>query len=215
MKKLILAISTVLLLINSAAFASDKADAAGSSPPVKAKWPSRAATEELDWSLTGYVAWLSREQLGDMLIGAAALEEDKLYALALNKRLYRWNSGWDFEVEGQVAKQAGPSQRHWELNALGAFRWNRFFWDRYLNTSFAVGLGLSFATEEGQFEIDSQGDTSKTLAYILVDLDFSLPKYPNWAADIRIHHRSSAYGTFNDNIEGASNALGVGVKYRW
>jgi hypothetical protein len=210
MNKFALILCSFWLLATTSGFAADDDTA-----PTKEKWPSRASTEDLDWSLTGYVAWISEEQLGDMLIGAASLEDDKLYALALNKRLYRWNSGWDFEVEGQVGKHAGPKQRHWEFNGLGAFRWNRFYWDRYLNTSFAVGLGISYATEEGQFEIDAHGDTSKTLAYILVDMDFSLPQYPNWALDIRIHHRSSAYGLFNDNIEGASNALGVGLKYRW
>jgi opacity protein-like surface antigen len=213
MKKLMLTLGTLVLLMNTA-FAADPA-ANSSTPQAKEKWPSRAATEDLDWSVVAYVAWLSEEALGDMLLGSASLESDKLYALGLNKRLYRWDSGWDFEVEGQVAKQAGPSSRNWEINGLGAFRWNRFYWDRYLNTSFAVGLGLSYALDEPQFEIDSKDDTSKLLAYILVDMDFSLPKYPNWALDIRIHHRSSAYGAFNDNIRGASNALGVGLKYRW
>ena len=99
------------------------------------------------------MAWLSPEQLGDMLIGQAELTENNLIAIALNKRLKRWNSGWDFEVEGQVAKHLGPLQDHWELNGMFNLRWNRFFWDRYLNTSFAVGLGLSYATEEGEFEI--------------------------------------------------------------
>ncbi len=207
MNNSILALLATALLVSTTALAGDA--------EPKEKWPSRASTEDLDWTVTAYVARISTEQLGDMIIGAASLEEDKLYAIALNKRLYRWDAGWDLEIEGQVAKHAGPKQRHWEFNGLGAFRWNRFYWDRYLNTSFAVGLGVSYATEEGQFEIDAHGDTSKVLAYILVDLDFSLPKYPNWALDVRIHHRSSAYGTFNSNIEGASNALGVGLKYRW
>jgi len=179
------------------------------------KWPSRASTEDLDWTVTGYVAWISPEQLGDMIIGQAELTNNKLYALALTKRVKRWNSGWDLELEGQIAKHDGPLQDHFELNGMVNARWNRFFWDRYINTSFAVGLGLSYATEEGLFEIIAHGDTSKLLTYILVDLDFSLPQYPKWALDVRIHHRSSAYGTFNDNIQGASNALGVGLKYRW
>jgi len=210
MNKLIPALAALTLLFSQTVFAQEAEE-----KPEKQKWPSRASTEDLDWTVTGYVAWISEEQLGDMIIGAAALEDDRLYALALNKRLWRWNTGFDFEIEGQIAKHVGPKQDHWEFNGLGALRWNRFYWDRYLNTSFAVGLGISYATSEGQFEIDAHGDTSKTLAYILVDLDFSLPKYPQWAFDVRIHHRSSAYGTFNDNIEGASNALGVGLKYRW
>jgi hypothetical protein len=49
----------------------------------------------------------------------------------------------------------------------------------------------------------------------MVELAFSPPKYPQWAGVVRIHHRSSAYGTFNDEIQGASNALGFGIKYRF
>jgi len=210
MKKLFLAFALVFVSLPLLAEETSEAK-----DQEKEKWPSRASTEDLDWAVTGYVAWLSPEQLGDMIIGQAKLTENKLYAVALTKRLVRWDIGWDFEVEGQLAKHDGPLQDHWEINAMGNFRWNRFYWDRYLNTSFAAGLGLSYATEEGEFEIIAHGDTSKLMTYILVELDFSLPKYPKWALSTRIHHRSSAYGTFNDNIQGASNAFGVGLKYRW
>jgi len=94
-------------------------------------------------------------------------------------------------------------------------RWNRFVWDKYVDTSAAAGLGLSWASDDPPFEIEEHGSTEQLLAYILVELTFSPPKHTEWAGVVRIHHRSSAYGTFADDIQGASNSLGVGIKYRF
>jgi hypothetical protein len=178
---------------------------------------STAEKNQYDWAATGYVAWLSADQLGDMLLGQAELSSNKVWVAALTRRMFTFGRDVDFELEGQIAKHGGPGpgMRHWEINGLFDVRWNRFYWDKYLDTSAALGLGLSYATETPQFEIDEQGASNRLLAYILVELAFSLPKYPQWATVVRIHHRSSAYGTFEEDIEGASNSLGVGLKYRF
>ena len=174
-------------------------------------------TAKYDWAFTGYVAWLSGDQLGDMLLFQAELSDNKVWVAALTRRLKTFYKDVDWEVEGQIAKHGGPGpdMRHWEINALTSLRWNRFIWDKYIDTSFATGLGVSYATEEPTFEIEEHDDTSQLLAYIMLELAFNLPKYPQWAGVLRIHHRSSAYGLFNDNIEGASNSLGFGIKYRF
>jgi hypothetical protein len=182
------------------------------------------------------VAWLSREQLGDMLLFKAELEENRVNTLALTRRLSRFGSDVDWEVEGQVAKHSGSSQPswspvtiaqdHWELNALTSLRWNRFHWDRTVDTSFAVGFGVSWASELSEFEFygacynetapdQPQCNTNRLMAYIMLELAFSLPSTPQWALVTRIHHRSSMYGTFEDEIEGAYNSFGLGIKYRW
>ena len=193
----------------SSSNAADASKAAATSAQPEAK--------KYDWAFTGYVAWLSGDQLGDMLLFQAELSNNKVWVAALTKRLMTFYKDVDWEVEGQIAKHGGgdASMYHWEINALTSVRWNRFIWDKYVDTSFATGLGLSYATEEPVFEIEEHGDTSKLLAYILVELAFSPPKYPQWAGVMRIHHRSSAYGTFNDEIQGASNDLGFGIKYRF
>jgi hypothetical protein len=177
--------------------------------------PSRATP--YDWAATGYVAWASGDQLGDMLFFQAELSNNKIWVAALTRRILTFYKDVDWEVEGQIGKQGGgdSGMRNWEFNALSSLRWNRFIWDKYVDTSLAAGLGLSYATEEPAFEIEEHGSTNKLLAYILVELAFTPPKYPRWAAVIRIHHRSSAYGTFEDDIQGASNSLGAGIKYRF
>ena len=197
--------------------------------------PSQKQT--YDWAVTGYVARLSRDRLGDMVTFDAELEDNRLYALALTRRLGTFWRDVDWELEGQIAKHAGSStpswagghevsQDHWEFNILTSIRWNRFFWDKYLDTSFATGLGFSYESELPEFEFYGQCyqeinpdrpkcSSNRLMAYILVELAFSLPQYPQWAVVSRIHHRSSAYGIFEEDIEGASNSLGVGLKYRF
>jgi len=209
------------LLTSPAVLAADEdtvepaADSATESTDESTDAGDEADAQKFDWAFTGYVAWLSRDQLGDMLLFQAELTENKVFVAALTYRLNTFYKDVDWEVEGQIGKHAGPDQYHWELNALTSLRWNRVFWDKYVDTSFAIGLGVSYATEIPEFEVDSHGDSSQLLAYILGEMAMSPPKYPQWAGVLRIHHRSSAYGTFDDEIEGASNALGVGIKYRW
>jgi hypothetical protein len=120
-----------------------------------------------------------------------------------------------FGLEGQLAKHVGPVQHHWEINGLGTLRWTTFPWDRYIDTSAAVGLGISYATEMPEFEIQAHETSNRWLAYILVELSASLPPIPKWQMVVRIHHRSAAFGAFEDNLKGGSNAVGVGINYRW
>jgi len=173
-----------------------------------------ALADENKWGLTLYTVWLSEEQLGDMLVFQAELEDDQLWVAALSRRLlsYRYIDG---EVELQVGKHGGPTQRHWEINGLGILRWKRFPWSNHFGTTAAAGIGLSYATEDPQFEIEAHDTTNKWLVYILVELSLYLPKYPQWAVVARIHHRSAAYGLFEEDLEGASNAAGLGIKYRF
>lgn len=175
------------------------------------------ATKDYDWAFTGYVAWLSGDQLGDMMVFKAKLSDNKVWVAALSRRLLTFYKDVDWELEGQIGKHGGgdADMHHWEFNALTSLRWNRFIWDKYVDTSFAAGLGLSYATEKPQFEIEEHDATNRLLAYILVELAFSPPSNPKWAGVLRIHHRSSAYGTFEEDIQGASNSLGVGIKYRF
>ena len=76
-------------------------------------------------------------------------------------------------------------------------------------------MGLSYASEAPVYEIDLHGDSSKLLLYNMVEIDFFLPNYPSLFFVARILHRSTMFQFFNKNIRGASNALGLGLKYRF
>jgi len=147
---------------DAAAATANKSATINESDAVAAKAAS------YDWAFTGYVAWMSGDQLGDMLIFNAKLSDNKFYVAALTRRLKTFYKDMDWEVEGQVAKHAGngSGMYYWELNALTSVRWNRFVWDQYVDTSAATGLGLSWTSEESPFEIEEHDSTNKLLAYI-------------------------------------------------
>jgi len=133
-------------------------------------------------------------------------------AAGLAKRIGAYKKMASFEIEGQAVKHFNI-QNHWELNALVTARWDAFWWDKYIDTSLAFGLGPSYATAEPEIEILNDGTTSKWLAYWMIELTLGLPEYSHVALITRLHHRSNAYGLFAD--KGGSNALAIGLKYRF
>jgi len=115
------------------------------------------------------------------------------------------------EGEGQVVKHWGD-QDHFEFNALLVLRWLPFPWDRYLNTSFAVGEGLSYATDDPELEVEKHDRTARLLNYLMFELAFGVPQQPPWTMFIRVHHRSGVFGLF-DGVSGGSNVVGLGLRY--
>ena len=139
-------------------------------------------------------------------------EDSYLLALALARRIATLDELASFEVEGQIVKHF-DQQDHWEFNALLTARWEAFFWDKYLDTSFAVGAGPSYATHVPEIEEQRSGGSERLQVYMMVELEFTLPSYPNMAVITRIHHRSNAFGIVAD--DGTSNVLAFGLKFRF
>ncbi len=170
---------------------------------------------ESDWSATLYGAVLLKGNLSDASLLSTGFEDSHLAALAIARKMASHKDKIDFELEGQIVKHF-KEQQHWEFNGLGVARWLPFPWDQYLDTNFAFGAGLSFATETPKVEEKRRGDgeTQQVLAYLMLELEMALPDAENWSLVSRIHHRSGAFGLFN-GVTGASNAWGVGIKYRF
>ena len=116
-----------------------------------------------------------------------------------------------FELEANVAKHFGD-QDHWEFNLpVVGFRWHRFPWDRYVATSFAWGIGSSYATEVPEVENEINDESKQWLIYWFGEFTFG-PPGANWEFLARLHHRSDAFGQLNG---GGSNALCAGFRYRF
>lgn len=143
---------------------------------------------------------------------ALEFEDSYFIAIALAKRIGVYKKLASFEIEGQVVKHF-HLQNHLELNALVTARWDAFWWDKYVDTSLAFGLGPSFATAKPELEERNDGATSSFLAYWMIELVLGLPQYPKVAFITRLHHRSTAFGLLSD--KGGSNALAIGLKYRF
>lgn len=132
-------------------------------------------------------------------------------ALAVGKGLTDYKHYLRLEGEGQIVKHWGE-QDLFEFNALLGVRWLPFPWDRYLDTSFAVGGGLSYATDEPEIEVEKNDRTARLLGYLMFELAVTVPQQPQWTLFARVHHRSGAYGLF-DGVSGGSNVVGAGLRY--
>jgi len=164
------------------------------------------------YALNVYTARMSTNHMGDFFNpnGDINFTDSYLVAATLAKRIGSWDEKASFELEGQIVKHF-HLQTHWEFNALASARWEAFWWDNYLDTSVAFGIGPSYATDEPEIEIENDGKTARFLVYLMVELAVALPSYPHTALIVRIHHRSNAFGLVAE--EGGSNALALGLKW--
>jgi hypothetical protein len=161
-----------------------------------------------------YGGVLTDNNLGELFQGKLDREPScRLVALTYGEKIGSYRRLLDFGVEGQLVQHFGD-QDHQEINALLVFRWRPFPWDRFLDTSTSVGMGLSLATEVPELEERRDEGSSQLLGYLMFELAFSLPKYPQWELFGRIHHRSGA-GNYFTNIQGSSNAVGFGIRYSY
>jgi hypothetical protein len=132
----------------------------------------------------------------------------------LSTSIFAASSAWAAAPLNSLNVYAGRmTSDHWEFNGLVTGRWEKFWWDDTIDTSLAFGMGPSYATDEPQVEIDNNGETSKFLIYWMIELALGLPDHPQTALILRLHHRSNAWGLINE--DGGSNAIGIGMKYRY
>ena len=121
-------------------------------------------------------------------------------------RYMRW------EVEAQALKHFGE-QTNWEFTGSVNLRWVVFPWNKHVETTAAVGVGLSWATEIPALEKadPANSDNSQLLNYILCEVTFAVPE-SSWSLVTRIHHRSGVWGLFGHS---GSNVLEAGIRYRF
>ena len=168
------------------------------------------------WAATFYGARISSE-VGweDILLDptGARYVDAFLVVAALSRQYAAYKDGaLALEAEGQVAWNFGD-QEHWEFNLVPVVaRWQRFPWDDRLATSAAFGLGLSYAAELPEIEVEIEGASEQLLIYWVAELTAG-PLDAPWALSLRLHHRSVAWGLMGE--EGGMNGMGLGLRWRF
>lgn len=179
-------------------------------------WLSLAHAANAADYLTLYLGKYSDDRLGDVLLSKPVAYMDSYLGVAAWSRAFAFDSpAHRWEVEAQAGKHL-RTQHHWEFNLLALYRWQRFPWRNTLQTSVAIGDGLSYATTTPPLEAASTTNVGATrlLNYILVETTFAPPAVTGWSLVVRVHHRSGVYGLFDD-VEGGSNVLAAGIKLRY
>ncbi len=166
------------------------------------------------YAVTGFVGQMLDNTWEQTFIEPHKLqfEGGGIVGAAASARLAEPLRGLTLEVEGQVVRHFG-AQTHWEVNApLAVARWSRFPWGERLATSAAFAIGPSFASETPRLEVRNQGESSRAMVYWMIEVEAGRPD-SDWSLVGRLHHRSTAYGTFGD--DGGSNALALGLRRRF
>lgn len=172
-----------------------------------------AASASRDYALTVYAGRLTDGDWHESFGPGTRFIESDLVVAALAKTLARSADGArSYEVEAQIAQHSGL-QDNQEYNLLAAVRWHQLPWSETLNSTAAIGLGVSYASSVPRAEatIINSG-SEKLLTYWHLELTLGPPK-ADWQASLRMHHRSTAYGLFGSN--GGSNAVTLGVRYEF
>jgi len=166
--------------------------------------------QRYQWFLTTYAGAHAQDDLNDVVTFQPKFEDNAYIAVvALARELWHYKHYFSFELEGQVAKHFNKDTQ-WEFAGVFIGRWNYFPWDKYVDTSVAVGDGLSYYTEVSEVEKEDDEDAQRSLNYLLFEVALGLPKYPEWDLVFRIHHRSSVFGLYG---AGGSNFVCAGIKF--
>jgi len=162
------------------------------------------------WFLTTYAGAHAQDDINDVVTFQPKFEDNAyIGVVALARELWHYKKYLSFELEGQVAKHFNKDTQ-WEFVGVFIGRWHYFPWDKYVDTSFAVGDGLSYYTEVSEVETEDDEDAQRALNYLLFEVALGLPEYPRWDLVFRIHHRSSVFGLYG---AGGSNFVCGGLKF--
>lgn len=142
-------------------------------------------------------------------------EDSDVFVVSIGRQLARYGQSLALELEGQLGVHRGRQSQQ-EINCAVTLRWLSLPWDKYVDTSFAFGNGLSYATADPVIEIENadNGQTAQWLYYILAEWSFAVDADASWEVFWRIHHRSGVFGRLAGNNAG-SNFVGLGLRRRY
>ena len=163
-----------------------------------------------NWFLTVYAGAHAQDDIGDVFALKPKFEDNAYVGVvALARQFWHYKKYISLEAEGQIGKHFNTDDQ-WEFVGLIIGRWHEFPWDKWVDTSFAVGDGISYYTEISNVEKEDDEDAQHALNYLLFELALGLPQYPKWDLVLRIHHRSSVFGLVG---AAGSNFVCGGIKY--
>jgi hypothetical protein len=173
----------------------------------------KAVPQDEKWYISFYAGKSSSTKFIDFFKMQASYEDSYIYVVAGGVQLIKLWDALAIEVEGQIGQHSGM-QDHQEINVVLIARLTKLPWNKWVETSFAIGDGLSYATKTPYIELDKE-KTSKLLNYLMAEAAVTVYKKPKIETFIRIHHRSGIFGLINDVKSGGSNFLTGGLRYRF
>ena len=132
------------------------------------------------WSVMLYQGFGTSTDLGQILVLDIKSENSLFTGLVANRKMFPFWRYFTFELEGQVIRHY-RKQEHWEYNGLFMIRFHPFLLDPTVDIEFAVGEGLSYATNTPTIEVEQHPDaSSRFLNYLVFEVAFTHAQYREW-----------------------------------
>ncbi len=219
MKKTILLLTLLFLLLFAAVTKATE---------TTANTAQDVQTDDLSYtvdrtSLAFHFGLLTPQAFTELYTGPNEFVAANILAMSLSRELFSVGHVFDIprlqplklEVEGTSALHWGTwdtEQTFMEFAASLNIRWHRFPWNKYVLTTAGFGEGVSVTTELPSYEDRINNKTAHFLNFLMFDITFALPEYPNVALLLRLHHRSGIFGLIS-GVRGGSDFFTAGLKY--
>lgn len=177
--------------------------------------------DQYPWAALYYYGVTTSDALGAMFVGDFHRWPEHIQSIEITRTLSKENFLRRLvcplvgvvQVSANLTMRNGSNQHTiYEFNPYVEGRWANFPWNKYVNTSFAIGEGISYDTSIPSLEQGASQNTKRLLNYLLLEATFAPPTYPRLQLVLRLHHRSGMFGVYHAGNTG-SNDIGLGVRY--
>ncbi len=169
-----------------------------------------ATRAERQMYFSGFVGTMTENRWHDALVpGRVQFADSHLVGGALGWDRQIGDSRFRYGFEAQLAVHFGR-QDLLELTVPVVLRYVPK--KETVVRSIAAGIGLSYASEIPQVEIDRNGASQRLFVHWMAELEFGLSD-PHRSAFVRLHHRSDGYGVFE--VDAGSTGFVLGVRHRF
>jgi hypothetical protein len=178
--------------------------------------PCALGAQEPDWSVGVYAGTYYDTEPAGFLEGRGNFLPHHMVALTGSKTVWRSDSmPLTLEIDAMVGVQNGMASLG-EFAIAPALRWHGFPWNNTLKTSVSIApLGLSTTTSVSPLELGSQGQGSRTLNWLFMEVAVSRPSAPDTEFFARLHHRCAIYDLLNNYGANGEDFFTLGFRKRF
>lgn len=177
---------------------------------------SHSMAQEHVWSIGSYGGRYHDAEPAGAIVGKANYLDQYMVALTASKTIWQSQS-WpvSLEIDAMLGQQWGVASLT-EVAVAPALRWGGFPWRDKLRTDLRLApLGISYTSTVSPLELGPNGNGSRTLNYLFVELAVSRPAARHDEFFVRLHHRCAIYDLLNNNGANGEDFLALGYRFRF
>lgn len=178
--------------------------------------PCAIGAQGQDWSLGTYAGTYYDTEPAGFLAGRANFSSHHLVALTASKTVWRSVTlPLSLEIDAMAGVQSGVATLG-EFAVAPALRWHGFPWNATVQTSVSFApLGVSYTTSVSPLERGDQGQGSRTLNWLFLEVALARPSAPDTEVFARLHHRCAVYDLLNNYGANGEDFFTIGFRRRF